>query len=323
MAALGSPDRRTQQERLNYLIGYNLDKEASDRLGELTFTRRKLACPRRQELKRRDDKVYGTEPWTTACPLPRELEEQVRPKHPITLHYADKLSFSVHVELSAKPEVLLQYFAMVMADQGLHHDAEDDLLLKVFGREEFISGDHALSSFLWVRHCLKGQQNIHLSVVPASQLADQTVKLEDWPLVHDSSSRSSPHEQLCLEGRSLDDIIMISLWDCHRSLRLKLLGFDVPRLPDRRPQTVYVKASILFGSKVLSSVCAPAKAFAEEVLWNEWLDFDVPLQDLPRGSKLGFTINEVPPVAKDPGAQQHKGRETLLYFVNLLLIDHR
>uniref|UniRef100_H3C5K7 Si:rp71-17i16.5 n=1 Tax=Tetraodon nigroviridis TaxID=99883 RepID=H3C5K7_TETNG len=323
VAALGWAERKTQQECLNYLVGFNLDKEASDRLGELTFTRRKLAAPRRHQLRKRDHKWYSTEPWTTSCPLPKDLEEQVKRKHPITLHYVDKVSFSVHVELSAKPKVLLQYFAMVMADQGLHCGADEDLVLQVFGREEFISGDLALSSFLWVRHCLKSDQDIHLSVVPLSQLAEDTVTLVDWPLIDDSSSHFSTHDQLCLEGRNLDEIVMISLWDCHRTLRVKLLGFDVPRLPDRCPQSVSVKASILFGSKVLSSVCAPPKAFADEVLWNEWLDFDVPLQDLPRGSKLGFTIHETPPVARDTGAEQQKGKETLLYFVNLLLIDHR
>lgn len=323
MAALGWVERKTQQECLNYLIGYNLDKEASDRLGELTFTRRNLAAPRRHELKKRDHKFYSTEPWTTSSPVPKDLEEQVKRKHPITLHYVDKVSFIVHVELSAKPTVLLQYFALVMADQGLHYDADDDLALKVFGREEFISGDLALSSFLWVRHCLKSDQDIHLSVVSLSQLADDTVKLVDRPLIDDSSSRHCSHDELCLEGRNVDQILMISLWDCHRALRVKLLGFDIPKLPDRCPQTVSVKASILFGSKVLSSVCASPKAFADEVLWNEWLDFGVPLHDLPRGSKLGFTIHETPPVAKDTGAEQQKGNETLLYFVNLLLIDHR
>lgn len=323
VAELGSVDRKTQQESLHYLIGYNLDKEASDRLGELTFTRRKLASPRRHELRKREDKLYSTEPWTTSSPLPKDLEELVKRKQRITLHYEDKVSFSVHVELSAKPEVLLRFFSMVMADQGLHHDTDQDLVLKVFGREEFISGDHALSSFLWVRHCLKTDGDIHLSVVSLSQLAEETVKLVDWPAIEDSCSHFSSHENLCLEGRNLDHVIMMSLWDFHRSLRVKLLGFDTPKLADKCPQSICVKASILFGNQVLSSVCASPKAFADEVLWNEWLDFDVPLQDLPRGTKLGFTINEAPPAAKDTGAEQPKGKETSLYFVNLLLIDHR
>lgn len=36
-AELSSVDRKTQQERLHYLTGYNLDEKASDRPGELTY----------------------------------------------------------------------------------------------------------------------------------------------------------------------------------------------------------------------------------------------------------------------------------------------
>lgn len=115
---------------------------------------------------------------------------------------------------------------MVIADQGLHHNTDQDLVLKVFGKEEFISGDHALN-------CLKTDQDVHLLVVSLSQLAEETVKLVDWPLIEDSSSHFSSHENLCLEGRNLDHIILMSLWDCHRSLRFKLLGFDTPKLPEQ------------------------------------------------------------------------------------------
>uniref|UniRef100_A0A674NP13 phosphatidylinositol 3-kinase n=1 Tax=Takifugu rubripes TaxID=31033 RepID=A0A674NP13_TAKRU len=321
-AAVESAERKMQEQCLNYLIGYNLDNEASDRLDELTFTRRKLTSPRRQELKNRNDKLYTTEPWITSSPVPNDCQDQIKRNHPITLHYMDKISFSIDVNLSACPKVLLQYFAKVMADQGLEYDTDNDLVLKVFGREEFISGDYALSSFLWLRHCLKTNQDIHLSVVSVSQLEEETVKFVDWPLIEDSSNQFSSHHNLCLERDHLD-IVMISLWDCHRYLRVKLLGFDIPKLPDKCPQTIYVKASVLFGSKVLSSVCSSPKAFAEEVLWNEWLEFDVLLQDLQRGTKLGFTINEIPPVGKDMVPEQNKGKEKLLYFVNLNIIDHR
>lgn len=49
--AVDSMERKKQQQGLNYLIGYSLDNEASDRLGELIFTRRKLASPSRRAKK--------------------------------------------------------------------------------------------------------------------------------------------------------------------------------------------------------------------------------------------------------------------------------
>ncbi|XP_047459401.1 phosphatidylinositol 4,5-bisphosphate 3-kinase catalytic subunit gamma isoform [Mugil cephalus] len=334
--AVDSEEKKRQQQCLMYLIGHDLENEASDRLGELEFTRRKLASPRRQELRNRDDKLYATEPWITSSPIPNDLQDWLKRKLPVTFHYLNKISFSIQIDFSATPEVLFKVFRSVLADQRLECEPSDRLVLKVSGREEFLSGDHTLIDFIWVRQCLRSNQDLHLSVVPVSLLPAETVEFVDWPLVDGFSGQFSSHEDLVLQGKELDDIFMISLWDCKRKLRVKLLGFDIPNLPSKCPQSVYVEACILYGNKVLSSVSSSPKTFADEVLWNEWLDFDVFLSDLPRGAKLGLTINacttDTSPVTKDPkstsslpnkapDSQKVKGK--VLYFVNLLLIDHR
>ncbi|KAM8864105.1 phosphatidylinositol 4,5-bisphosphate 3-kinase catalytic subunit gamma isoform [Spinachia spinachia] len=326
-------DMKEQQRILAYLIGHDLEREASDRLGELKLTRRKLASSRRQELRVRDDELYATEPWITTAAIPNDLQSQIKRKLPVTFHYMSKISFSIEVDFSATPRVLLIFFGRVVADRALNLDR---LVLKVCGREEFLSGEHPLSDFLWVRRCLKSNQDLHLSVVHLSQLADEAVKFLDWPLVDASSGQFCSHDDLRLEGKDLDDIFMISLWDCNRRLRVKLLGFDIPNLPSKYPQSVYVKVSILYGNKVLSSVSSLPKAFEDEVLWNQWLDFDVLLRDLPRGAKLAFTINasngdisaetrdsKSPSSSFTKAPAMQKGIGNVLYFVNLLLIDHR
>uniref|UniRef100_A0A3Q3F3S2 phosphatidylinositol 3-kinase n=1 Tax=Labrus bergylta TaxID=56723 RepID=A0A3Q3F3S2_9LABR len=318
-----------QQQCLSYLTGHNLEEEASDRLGELTFTRRKLATPRTQELKKRDDLLYATEPWVTRVPIPNDMQDHPNVKLPVTLHYLSKISFSIQVDMDATPNVLLKVFQRVMANQKLYYDSSQNLVLKICGREEFLSGDYPLRDFLWVRQCLKNKQDLHVSVVPVSQLVDETVKSIDWPLIDGSTGQFSSQEDLRPEGKDLEDIFKISLWDCNRQLRVKLIGFDIPTLPNKCPQSVYVRASILYGNKVLSSVSSVSKSFADEVLWNEWFDFDVLLRDLPRGSKLSFTINasdgDNSIVNRDsnkvPNSERGKGK--VLYFVNLLLIDHR
>ncbi|XP_032427547.1 phosphatidylinositol 4,5-bisphosphate 3-kinase catalytic subunit gamma isoform [Xiphophorus hellerii] len=341
LVAGDSEQKKSQQECLTYLIGHDLDNEASDRLGELTVTRRKLASPRRLELRSRDEVLYATEPWVTQAPIPNELEEWLNRKLRLTLHYMSKISFSIQVDLKATPDVLLEVFRRVMADQRVEYNTSEELVLKVSGREEFLSGETSLCDFLWVRQCLKANQDLHLSVVPVSQLAADTVRFVDWPLVDGFSGQFSSHDDLSLLGKDLDDIFMISLWDCNRKFRVKLLGFDIPQLPNKPPHSVYVEASILYGGKVLCSVYSLPKIFGDEVLWNEWLEFDIFLRDLPRGVKLSFTINacasDVSPTTREPkpgfsrdskvSVNKHtdtqKGKTKILYFVNLLLIDHR
>ncbi|XP_056155912.1 phosphatidylinositol 4,5-bisphosphate 3-kinase catalytic subunit gamma isoform [Lampris incognitus] len=335
--SLDSEEKSKQQQSLAYLIGYDLDGEAPDRLKEVTFTRRKLTSSRRQELRNRDTKLYTTEPWTTSVPLPNDMQTHLQQTLLVNLHHLNQISFTVKVELTATPHLLLKVFQRVMAEEGVDCDPTDSLVLRITGREEFLSGDFPLRDFLWVRQCLKTNQGLHLSVIPMAQLTEDTVQVVDWPLVDRFTGLSISHEDLCLEGKDLDDIFMMSLWDCNGRFRVKLLGFDIPKLPNKCPQSVYVEASILYGNKALTSVSSIPKAFRDEVLWNEWLEFDVLLRDLPRGVKLGLTINvsdndsvSATKDVKSPStvvnkAQdfQQKGQGRVLYFVNLLLIDHR
>ncbi|KAL1021202.1 hypothetical protein UPYG_G00010110 [Umbra pygmaea] len=325
-------ERRSYHRTLVSLIGHDLDKVEANRLGELSFTRRKLASPRQEELRRRDARVYATEPWTTSAPIAKDQEELLSRKLSVTMYHNDK-RFSVKVDFNTTPEGLIKVFHKAMLDQALECDS-GDLVLRVCGRDEFLSGDFPLSDYLWVRDCLKSMQELHLSVVLTSQLDDDNVRTMEWPLVDSYTGLSSSHEELALDGKDVNDILMISLWDCNRKFRVKLLGFDIPQPPSKPAQFIHVEASILYGSKMVSSVCSTPKPFADEVLWNEWLEFDVLLRDLPRGAKLGLTINDIShecaaakesksPSCSVKAPDYQRGKGKLLYFANLLLIDHR
>ncbi|XP_057712889.1 phosphatidylinositol 4,5-bisphosphate 3-kinase catalytic subunit gamma isoform [Corythoichthys intestinalis] len=309
--AVDCESKQRQYHFLAYLIGHDLEKEAMDKHYEIAYTRRKLAISRNQELRDRDDTVYTTEPWLASTPVPNDLEHLLKRKLLVTLHYINQISFSVQVDFSAKPDVLVKYFRKVMAQEK--QEISDVLVLKVTGREEFLSGDYPLKKFQWVRQCLRDNQVLHLSVVPLSQLIKETVHFEDLPLIDDFSGTFCSHESLGLEQKDLEDIFLLSLWDCKRKFRVKLLGIDIPTLPNKSPRSIYVKAAVIFGNRVLSSVSSSHKLFTDEVLWSEWLDFDLNIKDLPRGAKLGFTIN----------ANLQKGKVKVLYFANLLLIDYR
>ncbi|XP_053338796.1 phosphatidylinositol 4,5-bisphosphate 3-kinase catalytic subunit gamma isoform [Clarias gariepinus] len=335
LAKQNNPKERMEYQKiLNELIGYDFDCGAGNRLSELSFTRRKFATPRRAELKHRDSLAYATEPWTTSAPIPKDQQDQLKRKLPVILNYDNK---SVHVkaDLSNTPSDLLMILweSMPSKDQCFLKWSTN-YILKVCGREEFLCGDFHLSDFLWVRHCLKNVKPLHLNVVAIASLSDDAVRKEYWPLVDSLTGLSSLHEEISFKGKEMEEIVLISLWDCERNFRVKLIGFDIPELPSKIPQYSYVEASIIYGSKVVSSVCSSFMEFAEEVLWNTWLEFKIPLKDIPRGAKLGFTINascmdtsptkefKSPyPGCKVPDYQKGKGK--VLYFVNLQLIDHR
>lgn len=335
LAKQDNPQERTEyQQILNELIGYDFDCEAGNRLSELSFARRKFATPRKEELKCRNPVAYATEPWTTSAPIPKDYQDQLKRKLPIIINH-DNMSVHVKADLFNTPSDLLMVLweSMPSKDQCFFKWSAN-YVLKVCGKEEFLCGDFHLLDFLWVRHCLKNVKELHLNVVAIASLPDDTVRKEYWPQVDSLTGVSNSHEEISFVGKNMEEIVMISLWDCERNFRVKLLGFDIPEMPSKISQYVYVEASIIYGSKLVSSVCSSSKEFAEEVLWNTWLEFDMPLKDIPRGAKLGFTINasnmDTAPTKeskaqsagnKVPDYQKVKGN--ILYFVNLQLIDHR
>ncbi|XP_072512594.1 phosphatidylinositol 4,5-bisphosphate 3-kinase catalytic subunit gamma isoform [Salminus brasiliensis] len=328
-----SEEKMCYQRLLDDLIGFDLDSAATSRLSELSFARRKFVTPRKEELRRRDHVAYATEPWTTSAPVSKDQQDQLKRKLPITLHYGNT-SVPIKADLHNTPGDLLKAVWESMPSSGQSFKKwTGGHVLKVCGREEYLSGDFQLSDLLWVRHCLKNVLELHLAVVAVSSLPDDTVRKENWPQVDSLTGLSSSHEEISLVGKEIEEIVMISLWDCERNFRVKLLGFDIPEMPGKIPELVHVEATIIYGSKVISSVCSSSKDFAEEVLWNTWLEFDMPLKVIPRGAKLGFTINSSmvgtlsrkskSPTSgsKVPDFKKAKGK--VLYFVNLQLIDHR
>ncbi|XP_030623619.1 phosphatidylinositol 4,5-bisphosphate 3-kinase catalytic subunit gamma isoform [Chanos chanos] len=340
-----SPQPEVSEEEKSYhhvlaeLIGFDLDSTHANRLDELNFTRRKFASPRQEEIRKRDLRAYATEPWTTSAPLPKDQQVLLARKLSVTLYYGSR-NLRIQVVVQETPDGLKKIMWESMSKHTKYFKSwSADHVLKVCGREEFLCGDFPLWHFVWVRHCMKNTQDLHLSVVAMGSLPDDTVKIKDWPMVDSLTGLSSSHEELSLEGKEVDEILMISLWDCDRKFRVKLLGFDIPDLPGKIPQLVHVEASIIYGSKVVSSVSSSPKAIADEVLWNSWLEFDILLRDLPRGAKLGFTINEstqhgstkesksptkeLKSLSSGKAADIPKGKQKVLYFANLQLIDHR
>lgn len=327
-----SKEKINFQGILNELIGYDLDSSDTNRLNELGYTRRKFATPRREELKNRDPVAYATEPWITSTVLPNDQQGYLQQKLSVTLYY-NSSSLSIKADLTHTPRDLLKIFWESLPKEDLSFEGWSvDYVLQVCGREEFLRGGFQLSDYLWVRHCLENTLELHLSVVAISSLPENTVSREYWPLVDSLTGLSSSHEELSLNGKKVEDIVMISLWDCERKFRVKLLGFDIPELPSKVPPLVHVEATIIYGRKTVSSVCSTSKEFTDEVLWNTWLEFDILIRDIPHGAKLGLTINASTvegTSTKDTKSNSskvqdsQKGKGQVLYFVNLQLIDHR
>uniref|UniRef100_A0A674AEM2 Phosphatidylinositol 4,5-bisphosphate 3-kinase catalytic subunit gamma isoform n=1 Tax=Salmo trutta TaxID=8032 RepID=A0A674AEM2_SALTR len=287
-------EESTQYQRyLNYLIGYDVTDVSNVHDDELEFTRRKLLTPRKIELADRDPKLYSMDPWITSKHL---------------------------------PEYLLTNFHYLFPEDV----CEGDYILRVCGREEYIYGNHPVRDFHWVRQCLKNGEEIHLVLESAPNPGQDLVQKEDWAQVDDCTGVAGTHEQLTIDEKDHERVFTISLWDCHRKFRVKVLGIDIPALPRNPELIVYVEASIFHGQQLLAQERTSSKAFTEEVLWNTWLEFNIRIRDLPKGARLSLQVScgkAQTQISKGTSSYQDNGgsptKSRLLYYVNLLLVDHR
>ncbi|KAJ8261858.1 hypothetical protein GJAV_G00159270, partial [Gymnothorax javanicus] len=323
------------QKYLNYLIGYDVTDVSNVHDDELEFTRRKLLTPRKYELMDRDAKLYCMDPFVSTKPLPEYLLSKITNNHILLVIHTSTSSQTIKVSIDDNPLQILQcFFNKVAKKKALlsipEEVGETDFILRVCGREDYIYGNHAIKDFHWVRQCLKNGEEIHLVLESPPDPEQDVVQKEDWSLVDDCTGVAGSHEQLTITEKDHDKVFTISLWDCNRRFRVKVLGIDIPTLPRNSELIVFVEASIFHGQQLLAQERTSSRPFTEEVLWNTWLEFGIKMKDLPKGARLNLQVNcgKAPTQASkgahpDSSNQEGKAKTRLLYYVNLLLVDHR
>lgn len=71
---------------------------------------------------------------------------------------------------------------------------------------------------------------------------------------------SGTHEQLTIDEKDHERVFTISMWDCNRKFRLKVLGIDIPSLPKIPEFFVFIEASIFHGQQLLAQVIQSSPA---------------------------------------------------------------
>ncbi|RVE56817.1 hypothetical protein OJAV_G00225230 [Oryzias javanicus] len=335
-------DESLQYQRyLNCLMGYDVTDVSNVHDDELEFTRRKLLTPRRIELSDRDPKLYSMDPWVTRKPLPEHLLSKVNNGHILVVIHIGMVSQTIKVSINDTPSQVLESFFAKTANKrvllGIPDDVcEADFVLRVCGREEYLYGEKPLQNFNWIRQCLKNGEEIHLLLEKPPDPELDVVQKEDWAQVDDCTGVAGTHEQLTIDEKDHERVFTISMWDCNRKFRVKVLGIDIPTLPKVPELVVFIEASIFHGQQLLAQERTTSKTFNEEVLWNCWLEFNIKIKDLPKGARLNLQVICGKP-AQTPackgsshydnsagtGSAEGKTKNRLLFYVNLLLVDHR
>lgn len=319
------------QKFLNHLIGYDVTDVSNVHDDELEFTRRNLLTTRKIELAERDPRLYSMDPWITTKPLPDYLLNKITNNHILIVIHRDTSSQTIKVSIDDTPFNILQSFFIKTVNKrallGIPENvSESDFVLRVCGREEYLFGNYPIKDFYWIRQCLKNGEEIHLVLESPPDPEQDVVQKEDWSQVDDCTGVAGTHEQLTITEKDHEKVFTVSLWDCNRKFRVKILGIDIPVLPCHSELMVFVEASIFHGQQLLAQERTSSKPFTEEVLWNTWLDFHIKIKDLPKGARLNLQVScgkAQTQTSRDTISQDCKNKSRLLYYVNLLVVDHR
>ncbi|XP_032810380.2 phosphatidylinositol 4,5-bisphosphate 3-kinase catalytic subunit gamma isoform isoform X2 [Petromyzon marinus] len=350
-----SPQLRRE---LDELVGVELSQMDGGPDEEVFSTRRQLDALRRTEVRDRDPLRYALDPRVVTCALPGFLPLRAPGGEIfVTLHHG-ACSQKMKVGLDAPPQQILAAFLRKVAKKGDLFSLPEggggsgSLALKVCGRAEYLVGDSVpLRDFHYIRSCLRTPgTDIHLAVVELPDVEEDAVEAESWPLVDEGTGQTGTHEQLSLAHNDHEHALAMSLWDCGRRFRVKVVGVEMPARPrDADDLDVFVEVCIYHGQELLSAASTQPKPLAdEEVLWNQRLEFDIRVRDLPREARLSISLHGVKSSSQQRGGSGGGGAPDaptisapsssssssavgepraksarLMFYVNLQLIDHR
>uniref|UniRef100_A0A672ZWP3 phosphatidylinositol-4,5-bisphosphate 3-kinase n=1 Tax=Sphaeramia orbicularis TaxID=375764 RepID=A0A672ZWP3_9TELE len=165
----------------------------------------------------------------------------------------------------------------------------EDYTLQVNGRWDFIYGSHPLCQYKYIFFCLRNGQNPHLT------------------MVHHSTISKYQEEQ----GQM-----------CNQVFKSRSLSRPPP-LPLKK---LVVQAGLFHGSELLCKVVTSSEVtVCSEPLWDQKLEFDINVADLPRMSRLCFALYAVIEKAKKPRGTKKKNKKAdcPIAWVNTMVFDYK
>uniref|UniRef100_A0A3Q0R4A5 phosphatidylinositol-4,5-bisphosphate 3-kinase n=1 Tax=Amphilophus citrinellus TaxID=61819 RepID=A0A3Q0R4A5_AMPCI len=171
----------------------------------------------------------------------------------------------------------------------LMRQESEDYTLQVNGTWDFIYGKHPLCQFKYIFSCLRNGQNPHLTMVHYSTI----VKYQEE------------------QGRM-----------CSQVYKSRSLSRPPP-LPLKK---LVVQAGLFHGSELLCKVVTSSEvAVSSEPLWNQKLEFDINVADLPRMSRLCFALYAVIEKTKKPRGTKKKNKKAdcPIAWVNTMVFDYK
>ncbi|KAK0150945.1 Phosphatidylinositol 4,5-bisphosphate 3-kinase catalytic subunit delta isoform [Merluccius polli] len=196
----------------------------------------------------------------------------------------------------------------------------EDYTLQVNGRWDFLYGNHPMCQFKYIFSCLRDGQNPQLTMVHHSTITNyQEEHRSAWFQVSKSRCSSSRPPPLPLKKQNTT-----LLWSINEPLHIQLLQGN--RVNADEGMKLVVQVGLFHGSELLCKVVTSSEvAVGSEPAWNQRLEFDISVADLPRMSRLCFALYTVMEKTKKPRGTKKKSKraDCPIAWVNTMVFDYK
>uniref|UniRef100_A0A4W4HEK6 phosphatidylinositol-4,5-bisphosphate 3-kinase n=1 Tax=Electrophorus electricus TaxID=8005 RepID=A0A4W4HEK6_ELEEL len=234
---------------------------------------------------------------------------------------ASEESFMLQLDPQDFPVVLMQNALRKKATvfRPLKQEKPENYTLQVNGRWQFIYGNSPLCQFKYIFSCLYGGIKPHLTMVHHSTI----IKYQEEQgglsnQVSKSRSLSKP-PPLPLKKQNTS-----SLWSIKEPFFIQLVHGT--RVNTDEGMKLVVQAGLFHGGELLCKVVTSSEvSVCSDPVWDQKLVFDINLCDLPRMSRLCFTLYGVLEKTKKQRSTKKKNKKAdcPLAWVNTMVFDYK
>ncbi|XP_062438860.1 phosphatidylinositol 4,5-bisphosphate 3-kinase catalytic subunit beta isoform isoform X2 [Rhea pennata] len=163
-----------------------------------------------------------------------------------------------------------------------------DYVLQVSGRLEYVFGDHPLIQFQYIRNCVMNRTLPQLTLVECCTIKKMCE--QEMIAIEAAINRKSSNLPLPLPPKKTRTIT--SVWDICNPFKIILLkGY---KLNTEENAKVHVRAGLFHGTELLcKTVVSTEISGRSDHVWNEILEFEINVCDLPRMARLCFAVYAV------------------------------
>ncbi|XP_014816117.1 PREDICTED: phosphatidylinositol 4,5-bisphosphate 3-kinase catalytic subunit beta isoform, partial [Calidris pugnax] len=163
-----------------------------------------------------------------------------------------------------------------------------DYVLQVSGRLEYVFGDHPLIQFQYIRNCVMNRTLPQLTLVECCTIKKMCE--QEMIAIEAAINRKSSNLPLPLPPKKTRPTT--SVWDISKPFKIILLKGN--KLNTEENAKVHVRAGLFHGTELLcKTIVSTEISGRSDHVWNEVLEFEINVCDLPRMARLCFAVYAV------------------------------